>query len=85
MPSDKAIYGFTNRRIDGFRNSSIRKLVNSSILLVSLLFAGCATTGAVRAGERAELAQDYDRAVIEYTRALQADPDVVLVALGTSV
>jgi general secretion pathway protein D len=29
----------------------------------------------VRAGERAELAQDYDRAVIEYTRALQTDPD----------
>jgi predicted TPR repeat methyltransferase len=45
------------------------------LLLLSLLLAGCATTVAVRAGQRAELAQDYDRAVIEYTRALQANPD----------
>src|SRR5919108_5139179 len=45
------------------------------LLLVSLLLAGCATMAAVRAGQRAELARDYDRAVIEYTRALQADPD----------
>lgn len=45
------------------------------LLLLPLLIAGCATTAAVRAGERAELAQDYDRAVIAYTRALQADPD----------
>jgi general secretion pathway protein D len=44
-------------------------------LVLSLLLAGCATTAALRAGERAELAQDYDRAVVEYTRALQADPD----------
>ena len=46
-------------------------------LLVLLTFAlsGCATTAALRSGERAELAQDYDRAVIEYTRALQANPD----------
>lgn len=45
------------------------------LFLLSLLLAGCATTAAVRGGQRAELAQDYDRAVIEYTRALQADPD----------
>jgi general secretion pathway protein D len=45
------------------------------LLLLPLLIAGCATTAAVRAGERAELAQDYDRAVIEYTRALQTNPD----------
>jgi general secretion pathway protein D len=45
------------------------------LVLLILTLAGCATTVAVRSGERAELAQDYDRAVIEYTRALQADPD----------
>ncbi len=46
-----------------------------SLLLITLLLAGCATTAAMRAGQRAELSQDYDRAVVEYTRALQADPD----------
>ena len=45
-----------------------------AVLLV-LAVAGCATTAALRAGENAELAQDFDRAVIEYTRALQQDPD----------
>jgi len=45
------------------------------LLVLSTLLAGCATTAAVRAGERAELAQDFDRAVIEYTRALQSNPD----------
>jgi general secretion pathway protein D len=37
--------------------------------------AGCATTASLRAGKDAELAQDYDRAVVEYTRALQQNPD----------
>ena len=45
------------------------------LLLLTTLLAGCATTAAVRSGERAELGQDYDRAVVEYTRALQARPD----------
>jgi len=45
------------------------------ILLATLTLAGCATTSALRSGENAEAAQDYDRAVVEYTRALQADPD----------
>jgi len=76
MESASLIYGCTKSRIDGFSNSTIRRFVNSSILLVLIpLLAGCATTAAVRAGQRAELAQDYDRAVIEYTRALQTDPD----------
>jgi general secretion pathway protein D len=42
---------------------------------LTLFAAGCATTAALRSGERAELAQEYDRAVVEYTRALQSDPD----------
>ena len=45
------------------------------LVLLTIALAGCATTAALRSGERAELAQDYDRAVVEYTRALQADPD----------
>ena len=44
-------------------------------LLALPSLAGCATTGAMRAGQNAEQAQDYDRAVVEYTRALQENPD----------
>ena len=44
------------------------------LVLLTVALSGCATTAALRSGERAELAQDYDRAVMEYTRALQADP-----------
>ena len=36
--------------------------------------AGCATGQAIRAGHRAEQAQEYDRAVIEYTKVVRADP-----------
>jgi general secretion pathway protein D len=45
------------------------------LLVVALLptFA-CATSSAFRAGEKAERVQDYDRAVMEYSRALQHDP-----------
>ena len=45
------------------------------LLLATLTLAGCATTAALRSGENAEAARDYDRAVVEYTRALQANPD----------
>ena len=45
------------------------------LVLPAMLLAGCATTAALRSGERAEFAQDYDRAVVEYTRALQENPD----------
>ena len=47
----------------------------SFVLLLTIALTGCATRGALRLGEQAELAQDYDRAVLEYTRALQAAPD----------
>jgi general secretion pathway protein D len=50
-------------------------------LLLTLALAaasgGCATSAAFRAGENAERVQDYDRAVLEYQRALQASPDNV--------
>jgi general secretion pathway protein D len=44
------------------------------LVLLTLALSGCATAAALRSGERAELDRDYDRAVMEYTRALQADP-----------
>jgi general secretion pathway protein D len=36
---------------------------------------GCASTSALRAGEQAERAQDFDRAVVQYTAAVRARPD----------
>jgi len=45
-----------------------------SALVLVLCLAGCATTGALRAGREAEASQDYDRAVAEYTQQLEQDP-----------
>jgi general secretion pathway protein D len=47
----------------------------SCLLVAALAGAGCATTSAIRSGERAEQLQDYDLAVVEYTKALQRKPD----------
>lgn len=44
-------------------------------LLLALACSGCLTTSAMRAGERAESVQDYDQAVIEYTRVLRDRPN----------
>jgi len=52
----------------------MRRLVLLAVLLPGL---ACATSSAFRAGERAERLQDYDRAVMEYSRALQQKPDDV--------
>jgi general secretion pathway protein D len=43
-------------------------------LLLSVTLAGCAAGAAMRAGRDADRRQDYDLAVVEYTKALQADP-----------
>jgi general secretion pathway protein D len=45
----------------------------SAISVITL--EGCATTAALRDGRKAEDRQDYDRAVIEYQRALKVNPD----------
>src|SRR5262245_66616915 len=42
---------------------------------LSIVLGGCATASAIRDARQAEDRQDYDRAVFEYTRALQSDPD----------
>jgi len=44
------------------------------LVILTLALSACATTSGLRSGERAELAQDYDLAVVEYTRALEQDP-----------
>src|SRR5258705_395022 len=45
------------------------------LLALTIALSGCATTGTFRAGQLAELGQDYDRAVAEYTAALRRHPD----------
>jgi len=47
----------------------------AAVLAVTTALAGCATTASYRSGERAELTQDYDRAVAEYTAALKKHPN----------
>src|SRR4051812_27166341 len=44
-------------------------------IVVTVSLAGCATSGALREGRKAEDRQDYDTAVIEYQRALQLNRD----------
>jgi general secretion pathway protein D len=57
--------------------SSPRRMGWTSLGLWLAVAAGCATgTGpGLRAGERAEMARNYDLAVVEYTKALRANPD----------
>jgi general secretion pathway protein D len=52
----------------------MRRLV---LLFALVAAAGCATSGAFRSGENAERLQDYDRAVLEYQKAVKASPDNV--------
>jgi general secretion pathway protein D len=44
---------------------------------LATLVAACATSGALRSGQRAERLEDYDLAVVEYTKAVRADPTSV--------
>jgi general secretion pathway protein D len=44
------------------------------IALLSVTLAGCASA-AMRAGQQADMLKDYDRAVVEYTKALREDPN----------
>jgi general secretion pathway protein D len=47
----------------------------AAAVALSLALAGCATSGALRDGRNAEFLQEYDRAILEYTRALRENPD----------
>ena len=44
-------------------------------LAVTLSVGGCAASAALRQGRDAERRQDYDRAVVEYTRAVRLNPN----------
>jgi len=44
-------------------------------VLAALVAAGCATSSAFRNAEKAERLGDFDRAVVEYTKALREKPD----------
>jgi general secretion pathway protein D len=57
------------------RVEQIRLAAGRAALFAALLLTGCATTSTYRAGERAERAQDYDLAVVEYAKAVRANPD----------
>ena len=59
-----------DRRADALRFGVVAVCLWSTLGLV-----GCATTSAFHNGERAERAQDYDRAVVEYTKAVRDKPD----------
>ena len=56
-------------RAEAFR---LRALVS---LAAALVVSGCATTAPYHLGQTAERSQDYDRAVVEYTKAVRANPD----------
>jgi general secretion pathway protein D len=47
----------------------------TATLVLCLLAAGCASSGALRRGRDAEQRQDYDVAVVEYTKAVRLHPD----------
>jgi general secretion pathway protein D len=55
--------------------SLLANLGRAAAFLAVVALAGCASGGGLRAGERAERAQDYDRAVVEYTKILRQRPD----------
>ena len=46
-----------------------------ALLLIATAASACATSNAFRAGERAEKVENFDVAVIEYTKALREKPD----------
>jgi general secretion pathway protein D len=59
-----------------FRRNSTQGFASLIVLsLVALPVSGCATRAAQRAAHAAESQQDYDRAVVEYTKVLRANPN----------
>jgi general secretion pathway protein D len=64
-----------SQRMPHLRAEALRSLVGAAALAAGLIAVGCATTNPYRIGERAERAQDFDRAVVEYTKAVRARPD----------
>jgi tetratricopeptide (TPR) repeat protein len=46
-----------------------------ALALLVTFASGCASSSAMHRGREAELAQDYDRAVVEYTKLARSNPD----------
>ncbi|MDQ3418000.1 MAG: hypothetical protein M3541_04355 [Acidobacteriota bacterium] len=59
-----------------------RRLTGAAAALAAVTLAGCATGGGLRSGEQAERVQDYDRAVVEYTKVLRERPDDTTIRLA---
>ena len=47
----------------------------TTVLALSLALTGCLTTKTLREGQNAEFLQEYDRAILEYTKTLRENPD----------
>ena len=59
------------------QSSASRRACKWALVVCLAVVGGCATGAGpgLRAGERAETARNYDLAVVEYTKALRANPD----------
>src|SRR4051812_17815894 len=57
------------------RARSAPSTLAAALVLLALTAAGCAASSANRRGRDAEFRQDYDHAVVEYTKALRLNPD----------
>src|SRR5215510_13370488 len=55
------------------RAKKARKYVYLALLTATL--SGCATSSAIKAGQSAEQLQEYDRAIVEYTKVLRKEPE----------
>ncbi len=52
----------------------MRRWLRLALVAPAIALAACASSGGMRAGRNAEMVQDYDRAVVEYTRAAREHP-----------
>ena len=56
------------------RGAVTRRVLAVGVCLVPLVLAACATSGVMQRGRQAEQRQDYDQAVVEYSKALRLKP-----------
>src|SRR5216684_936087 len=56
-------------------NAGPAPIAAATTLTFALLLAGCAAATATRVAREAETRQDYDLAVVQYTKALRIHPD----------
>jgi len=47
----------------------------AAVVLAGVVASGCATSAAFRAGQTAESREDYDQAILQYSKAVQEHPD----------